>query len=137
MQDTVITPIGAINKSSYQEASKVAGFRWDKNKEEFVIITSKCEHWKLNTNDQKKTNEAKWYKAEGYLPIRFYNFQYALKMCRDDIGKAVAFAKERLFDADGLPIYLPDELSRVNQIDPNERRYTYNKILSEGNVGTV
>lgn len=128
---TVNTPVGTIDGSSLERLKKIAGIKWDEKEKDWIILSDECEYYALNNAEQRKANEDRWYKKKGNLTLRDYNFQYALSKTDWDMEKAMDYAEQHLFELDGKPVYLPDELARLNGVDPKERRYSYGRMLRE------
>ena len=115
---------GALIDRNYREFSRIAGVQYS---DEFgwEIISNKCTFLQLNLNDNRKYNEANKFKKEGWLPLRYYNFQLALAKTNDNLLEAMEYAKKRFF-MENDPIYLPDILP---QVDGQE--ISYGKILKD------
>lgn len=126
----ILTPFGKVQSSIVRRLMKVAGLLWDKKNECFVLAADHVEHWKINKAENKLSNERKWYKSYGYLPLRYNNFSVALKAQNGDIMKAMDMC-EMFYFRNGKPVYLPDYLCEVNGLDNSTRHFTYGSIFRE------
>ena len=102
----IVTMYGNLEPGQYDRFENVSGNKFDPHTGEWVIVSDECEYWHLNANDDRKTNEKKWYKKAGWLPIRELNFQYAFEINDHDLAKTIDCAETKLF-MNGKPIYLP------------------------------
>jgi len=130
-----LTPVGFVDDSILKEVMEIAGLGYDKELNQFTFKTNKCKGKCINLNENRKANEDHMNTWELELPIRYYNFCYALAKSDFDIGKALKYAKENLFDLADDPVFLPGKLSETeyDQKKGEERVVTYmsdTKILN-------
>jgi len=138
MSFKISTPVGMVEKSLFDDLVEVAGLRWNGETKSWAFLEDKCEFWKLNKNSERRSNEAKWYKKEGWLPLRYNNFMYALyKVGGFDIKQAIEYAKRELFGVVGEPVYLPDVLNVAKGLPVDVKNYTYGQILREMDQGLI
>lgn len=123
---TYNTPIGRLASDLINEVKGVAGFEWDKEYKDWVLISNKCTGKRVNPNGNRKANEDHLIKSDMWLPLRYYNFLYALHQCAGDIKKTIKYAKEKLEELDGEPVYLPDLLA----IKTGDQNMSYTKIMN-------
>jgi len=124
---TMATPIGVVPKHKIDfRLMRNAGFTWKPEVKDFTIISEEIEHLQLN---KKGVLE----KEMGWLPVRYYNFLYALSKCGNNLDKAMDYSEENLFGLDGRPVYLPDEIAKLDGWDEQRSKTptSYNKILKE------
>ena len=126
-----LTPFGHIDTDRLPELCRTAGVKYSHEYGRWDLISDEIEHWKLNNNNQKKMNEAKWYKKKGWLPVREMNFWYAMSQCKFILSEALIYAQNKLFDAVGDPVYLPSYLAIIKGLDPEKRPYSYNSLMKE------
>lgn len=145
----ITTPYGEIEEGLLEDFCRIAGYRYTNN--EFIVLKEEIDYWQL-TNPSSTVEEKKWSKKPGWLPVRDYNFEYALyetacykkmamaidnskvKTKAFDIKAALIFASEKLFDSSGKPVYLPEILASKHDAfyDPKTKPpKSYNKILAE------
>jgi len=113
-----------------KDICEAAGWRVD---EEYgwILQMQPCKARMLNNNDQRKANEDNMILRDTFLPVKDYNFKYALYQCGGIIEKAIEYAKEKLI-VNGKPIWLPDEFKKkYEQLHPMDDapKYTYASIL--------
>lgn len=128
--NTFPTPFGKVDRGLIQQLMQVAGLRWDKEYKDWMILSERCQYWRKNTAEDRKYNEKAWFKADGYLPIRFFNYQIALHKCNGDHAKAL-FMADIAFIVNGKAVYLPDRVNERLGLSPDERHYTYGRIFRE------
>lgn len=122
------SPFGGIDRALVPKLMHIAGLKVRDHK--WVILKEKVNCWKLNDSSSKRANEASWYRTEMSLPIRFYNFQFALAKS-GNIEDALEYAAEKLFQG-GKPVHLPDLLaSKAGHDNHSEKHFTYGKILKD------
>jgi hypothetical protein len=97
------------------------------------MVAEKCKGMAINQNDHRKSNESHFTEQTLWLPVRFYNFKYALSQRKFDIEKALEYAERELFDLGGSPVFLPDILSE-KEIDKTGKEVvkeyvSYTKII--------
>lgn len=126
----VKTPYGLLPVEKYKEFCDIAGYRWDKENKSWVIISDEVEYYQLQ-NANATTDANKWKKKKGWLSIRDLNFEYALYKTEGNLVAALRYAKDRLFGADGVPVYLPDLLGVMDNIEADRKPRGYNQILKE------
>lgn len=110
---------------SLPDIRRWCGTGYNKDGEE-VLISDEVEAAKINPNSVRKANEDHIVKMKMWLPIRSYNYRYALSLCNDDHVKAIAYVKEHLTGLDQGPIYLPD---RFEELTGTKKSYT--KIMMD------
>lgn len=128
------TLYGHILDSKLKEFCDVAGHELESG--EWKIISDEVDYWQLSEAHSTVT-ERKWKKRPGFLPIRDFNFQYAMyqfKHSDDQVLSAMKYAKEKLFNPQGHPAYLPELLAE--KADPMRDQTQkppkgYGKILQE------
>jgi len=127
------TPIGVVPKHKIDfRLMRNAGFTWKPEIKDFTIISEEIDSWASSREDNPRANEKKWRRDIQWLPVRYYNFLYALSVCGDDLDKAMDYSEKNLFDLEGKPVYLPDRLAMVEGKDNNsEKHFTYSKILRD------
>lgn len=127
----IITPYGGIMPELIDRFKKLAGYIWNEDDQEWTILQDEIVYYHLNTSDDKKSNEGKWYKKKGWLTARDYNFEYAYYVCDGDIEKAMDYVEDKLTELDGKPVYLPEVLGGEVELKPGQKFPSYTKILKE------
>jgi hypothetical protein len=129
-QEELLTPFGKVPRKIIRKLMKASGLIWDKKNKDFIIGSEHVEHWKINKADQRLSNERKWYKSYGHLPVKYNNFLVALKAQDGDIEKAIEMC-ELFYIENGKAVYLPDYLCEINGLDPDTRHFTYGRIFRD------
>lgn len=127
MQNYTGSPFGSVDRDLMDRLCKAAGLRYENG--QWVIVSDRCEFWQKSREEKLRSNESRWYRGKGYLPIRYYNFEYALEKC-GSIKAALPYAEEKLFHGHE-PVYLPDLFNQKAGFSINERHYSYKQILDE------
>lgn len=122
------TIYGEVPPSLVQKFCRIAGHKYDKEYENWITLTEEVEYWKL-VNPASTSEKSRWKKVRGMLPIRDLNFQYAYYKCGQDMLKAIDYAHDHLFDENGNPVYLPDQMCFKNGEPLDEKIYSYNKLI--------
>lgn len=99
----------------------LAGHIWDKETQDWSLLSERVKGY-ASVNGQLQEKEI-------YIPIRDYNFQYALHKSDGDVAKALDYVEEHLMK-NGKPVYLPGVLME-KALNPDPRSYTYGRILRE------
>jgi len=107
------------------EIRRLCGMGYNKDGEE-VLISDEVEATKINPNNSRKANEDHIIKSKMWIPVRYYNYKYALSLCGNDREKATEYVKIHLTGLNQKPIYLPD---RFEELTGTTKSYT--KILME------
>jgi hypothetical protein len=131
MTKTILTPFGKVPLTEVKRLMRVAGLGVDRENKSFTILSERCKYWKLNPAEQRLSNERRWFKYSGFLPLRYNNFTIALKAKGNDFAEATSMCELFYFKEDGTPVYLPDYLCELYDLDPDKRHFTYGKIFRE------
>ena len=134
----VETIYGTIDEKDLSRFLRIAGHRWHDKNGLWSLISDKVEYWHLES-PASGVESKKWKKRTGYLPIRDFNFQYALARFEyekdgkvfQNIEKALDYAEKELFNLDGTPVYLPDKLAIKAGKLTDEKHFSYNKLLTK------
>jgi len=122
------TTYGDLKPELLQEFSRISGNVLKGKK--WIIESDNVEYYQL-TNASSQDKGKRYTKKKGWLPVRDLNFQYAMHRNKNNIINAMKFAKEKLFDISGDPVYLPEEMALSNGLDPEKRPYSYSSIFKE------
>ena len=138
------TPYGEIEEQDLSEFCRVAGYRHNQGK--WTVLTEEVESWKI-VNPVSQSEKNKWQKKPQQLTIRDLNFQYAIIKTKrfakgakentivleSDVLTAINYAREKLMDYQGKPVYLPEELAKKGGYYENENKPAklYSTILEE------
>ncbi len=125
-----MTPFGWVERGQVRPLMKTAGLIWDNKYKKLSIKSWNIEHWRLNAAEQRLSNEKRWYKGFGFLPLAFNNFKVALLKHEGNTQKAIDMANLFYFKGN-TPVYLPDYLCEINGLDSNVRHFTYGRIFRE------
>lgn len=122
----VQTPFGHVGRYLIDKFKKVTGLV--ERNGHWVILQEFLDGWVKNKDDRGRE---KWIRGEVKLPVRYYNFEYAMAKNNGDINQAIKYAEEKLFDHQGKPVYLPDLIAAKAGLHTIERHFNYVKILDE------
>jgi hypothetical protein len=142
----IMTPYGHIEYFHLDDFLRIAGYKIVNG--QWVQLRDELEAWCI-VNSASMSDSHKWKRQKTKLPFRDLNFQYAIaktriiyeengkKKQRNDVTKAMHYAREKLLDYSGKPIYLPGLLAKENAkiaggyYDPDTRPKLYTAILKD------
>lgn len=141
------TPYGEINTVNYHDFLRTAGYKVVNKR--WVLLLDALESWVV-VNPALSQFDSKRYKQKlQRLPFRDLNFQYAIAKTKkiitdngvkkqvNDVDGAIVYARAKLFDHSGKPVYLPGMLASLNcqeageYYDPTVRPKLYSMVLAE------
>lgn len=119
------TPFGNVHRHLIEKFKKLTGLI--ERDEQWVILQDRILGYIPSKDDRGRQ---KWQRGQKLLPVRYYNFQYAMAKSNGDINAAINYAENKLF-SNGEPVYLPDLLAQKAGLYTEEPHFFYNKILDE------
>ena len=128
MQGKIRTPLGLVDRSLIEKFIKLAGFRWDKENQDWIILQDEVRGWKLDP--YAKSEEKKYKRATMWLTVREYNMRWAMFRKGNHIEEAMKLVEEKLMNGDES-LFLPDVLAYEENQNSEDRPYNYNKIFRE------
>lgn len=105
------------------ELKRIAGIQSTHLNTDWILLSEK-----MMCKKQKKDRSGKMYFEEESmcLPFRSFNFEYAFYKKKYNFKEAIEYTKQKLFNASGEPIYLPEHLY---SLDFNMKYRNYKNIL--------